>query len=65
VIEQLLNDTEIESLMNNEIIIKNKNLVENDTNNYKSLLFSLALDDIIIDKINDKLKCNLKFQSIT
>lgn len=64
-IEQLLNDTEIESLMNNEIIIKNKNLVENDTNNYKSLSFSLALDDIIIDKINDKLKCNLKFQSIT
>jgi len=63
VIEYLLDDTEIESLTKNEIIIKNKLLVENDTNNYKSLSFYLPLDNIIIDKINDKFKCNLKYNA--
>ena len=51
VIENILDDSEIESLMKNEIIIKNKLLVENDTNDYKSLSFSLPVDNVIIDKI--------------
>jgi hypothetical protein len=61
VIENILDDSEIESLMKNEIIIKNKLLVENDTNDYKSLSFSLPVDNVIIDKINDKLKCKLHY----
>ena len=62
-IENILNENETELLLNNEIVIKHKNLLEMDKNKHKSINFSILLTPDIIDKLNNGFSSNLKYNT--
>ena len=65
IIENILNDDEIELLLNHETVLKNKSLIENNNNNnnnnHNNAKFTIPINNNMIDKLNNKLNCNLNY----